>query len=74
MLKQKYLDGAEVVDAWRVFPRVYLAVFLFILWDVHLYLKEVLPAESALMYGSMVWGAVGVITGFYVSTGRKWLG
>jgi hypothetical protein len=74
MSKQTYLDVAEVIDAYRVFPRIYLGVFLFILWDVHIFLKTVLPPESAQMYGNMVWGAVGAMTGFYVATGRKWLG
>lgn len=74
MLKQNFLDVAEIVDAYRVFPRLYLIVFLYILWDVHNFLKTTIPPESAHLYGNMVWGAVGAMTGFYVATGRKWLG
>lgn len=74
MLKQNFLDVAEIVDAYRVFPRLYLIVFLYILWDVHSFLKTTIPPESAHLYGNMVWGAVGAMTGFYVATGRKWLG
>jgi len=74
MSKQTFLDVAEVIDAYRLFPRIYLSVFLFILWDVHIFLKLNLPPESAHLYGNMVWGAVGAMTGFYVATGRKWLG
>lgn len=71
-MKKAWLDAAEVVDAWRVFPRIYLGVFLFFLWDMHRWLTGVLPPDSAHIYGNMVWGAVGVITGFYTATGRKW--
>lgn len=74
MSKQKLLDVAEVIDAYRLFPRAYLSVFLYILWDMHGFLKGTLPPESAHLYGNMVWGAVGAMTGFYIATGRKWLG
>jgi len=69
-LKQRLLDSAEIIDAWRVFPRIFLAFFLFVLWDVHTWYQG--RAEYPDIYVNVVWGAVGVITGFYVQSGRKW--
>ena len=70
--KQWFLDAAEVIDAWRVFPRAYMVVYLFILWDVHGWYKA--NANYPDVYVNVVWGAVGVMTGFYVQSGRKWGG
>jgi len=70
--KQWFLDAAEVIDAWRVFPRAYMVVYLCILWDVHGWYKA--NASYPDVYVNVVWGAVGVMTGFYVQSGRKWGG
>ena len=70
--KQWWLDAAEVLDAWRVFPRGFMLIYIYILWDVHSWYK--LNAEYPDIYVNVVWGAVGVMTGFYVQSGRKWGG
>lgn len=71
MIKEKWLDAAEVVDAWRVFPRIFMGFFLIVLWDVHKWYQG--EANYPDVYVNIVWGAVGVITGFYVQSGRKWV-
>lgn len=70
--KQWWLDAAEVLDAWRVFPRGFMLIYIYILWDVHSWYK--LNAVYPDVYVNVVWGAVGVMTGFYVQSGRKWGG
>lgn len=70
--KQVFLDLAEILDAWRVFPRAYMVVYIYILWDVHTWYK--LNADYPDVYVNVVWGAIGVMTGFYVQSGRKWGG
>lgn len=70
MNKQHLLDLAEIIDAWRVFPRLFLTFFLYVLWDVHRWYQTI--AEFPDVYVNVVWGAVGVITGFYVKSGRQW--
>lgn len=70
--KQFWLDLAEVVDAWRVFPRIFLAIYLFFLWDVHLWYtleSDILLPDA---YAGLVWGAISYLTGFYLGSGRKW--
>ena len=76
--KQWWMDAAEVLDAWRVFPRSFMVVYIYILWDVHTWYKAYVLAHPSLgfpdVYVNVVWGAVGVMTGFYVQSGRKWGG
>lgn len=72
--KQWWLDAAEIVDAWRVFPRVFMLLYIWILYQVHLWYT--LQAQTAWpdVYANLVWGVCGVMTGFYVQSGRKWGG
>lgn len=69
-IKQRCMDAAEIVDAWRVFPRIFMGFFLYVLWDVHTWYQG--EATYPDVYVNVVWGAVGVITGFYVKSGRDW--
>lgn len=67
------LPVAEVIDAYRVFPRVFLGYYLFILLDAHAWythLPETDPTQTD--YMKWLWGAAGVITVFYFNSGRKW--
>lgn len=70
MTKKWFLSAAEVLDAWRVFPRGFMIIYILILWDVHSWYK--VHAMYPDVYVNVVWGAVGVMTGFYVQSGRKW--
>lgn len=72
-MKQHLLDVAETTDAWRVFPRLFVAMFYMVLVDTHtwyLLLDSRGPYEAA--YVTAVWGAVAAVTKFYVETGREW--
>jgi len=79
--KQKYLDIAEIVDAWRVIPRLMLAgYFWFYTWYIvhvtHWYFE--LPAtgipDTAFVTGTIT--ALGGMGTFfmnaYLQSGRKW--
>lgn len=69
--KQTFLDLAEILDAYRVFPRIYMGFFLFMVWDVHEWYKaEAGPYPE--WYTTVLWGAVGYITGVYTKSGRAW--
>ena len=72
MTKAELLSAAEVVDAWRIFPRVYLAVYLYFLWDVHTWYKGLQTAAYPDAYAALIWGAISALTGFYIGSGRKW--
>jgi len=70
--KQLLLDMAEVIDAWRVFPRTFLLIYIWFLWDVHnAYTHQAVPQWYA-AYASLVWGGLVAITKWYQESGRKW--
>lgn len=67
------LDIAETVDAWRLFPRAFLAMFYAILVDTHYwYLTLDVRGGYEAAYVTAVWGAVAAVTKFYVDSGRDW--
>jgi hypothetical protein len=67
--KRQLLDAAEVIDAWRVWPRFMLTMFLIFLWDVHEASKA---GDVSEWYASLVYGALAVLTKFYLDSGRVW--
>lgn len=69
-----WLVWAERVDAWRVFPRIYLTVYLYFLWDVHSWYKALPNVAYPDAYAALIWGALTGLTGFYIGSGRKWGG
>ena len=72
MNKQQWLDAAEVVDAWRVFPRMYNGVLLWLLVDMHIWYSSLPNAPYPQWYVLGVWGAIAAVNKFYVESGRKW--
>ena len=64
---------AELIDAFRVVPRLWLIGYGWMLvhvTDWFMVLTEPNTQQAALV--STVWGAGAMITAFYVQTGRKW--
>lgn len=70
--KQWWLDLAEVVDAWRVWPRIMLTVMLVFMWDVHEFYSGLDNPPFPQWYVTIAYGALSTLTGFYIATGRKW--
>ena len=72
-MKQWLLLGAETLDAYRVFPRIFLIVYLSIVYDSSVWYRMLeAPTNTQTDYMQWMWGAATAITGFYVATGRKW--
>lgn len=72
-MKQHLLDVAEITDAYRTFPRMFLCLFYTILVDTHYwYINLPDPSLYQSTYITAVWAAVAAVTKFYVDTGRKW--
>lgn len=81
--KQKWLDVAEVFDAFRIMPRMVLVTSLgfaawyiitITLWYMHLPVIE-RTAEVSGFAGltiPAVFGLAGTITNWYLKTGRNW--
>lgn len=70
--KQFLMNFAEVVDAWRLFPRLFMLIYLKILWDLHAWYMHLSTPAYPDFYVSAVWAAMTAITMFYVNSGRKW--
>ena len=70
--KQFWLDVAEIVDAWRVFPRGYMIMFAFFLWDLHTWYTALPDAKYADLYAGLVYGSLTALTAWYMGSGRKW--
>lgn len=71
--KEWALSGAEIADAWRVLPRIFMGIFLWLLVDAHFWYKSVdVPTETQQWYLNVLWVAVAGVTKFYLDSGRKW--
>lgn len=61
---QKGIDLAKVVDAWRIFPRIFISVYLFLLYESAMWFMS-LEAPTTDQFG-----LVSVI----ISAGAAWFG
>jgi hypothetical protein len=65
----KWVHLAKTVDAWRIFPRVFVTVYIVLLYDVvtwFMTLEEPNLEQSALV--SIVVGAMAAVFGIYAGT------
>lgn len=85
MNKQKWLDIAEVIDAWRIMPRVLVVTFMlftiFIVADTLEWYKTLPVTERQLEASGFAFGVITAVSGLltavikiYQSTGRRWSG
>ena len=69
------LRWAEVVDAYRVWPRGLITLYgLVALQVTHWFMALPDPSATQAAFVSTIWGASAVWFGVYVNTGRKWGG
>lgn len=67
------LQTAELIDALRVFPRVFVVGYGYMAWDMHQWVKS-LPDIST-QQGIYAGGIIGLcvpLVGWYFRTGRQW--
>lgn len=71
--KTRWLELAEVVDAFRLIPRTLMSVYIWFLVDIHFWFKALEePSTAQQLYANIVWGAFAILGGWYFNTGRKW--
>jgi len=64
---------AEVVDAYRVVPRVLVFGYGVMLYHVSVWFMALAdPTGSQAAFASTVFGAAAAVFGLYTGTGRKW--
>lgn len=73
--KNKYqglIDLAKAVDAWRIFPRLFLSVYIFLLYKTVIWYMN-LPSPSLEQSGliSIVVGAGAAWFGLYTGSSKK---
>lgn len=69
----KCLRHAEVLDAFRVVPRILICGYGWMLWRISewaMSLPDLSGGQSAFV--ATVWGASAGVFGLYVNTGRHW--
>ena len=66
---QNLIDLAKAIDSWRIFPRIFVSVYIVLLYKVVIWFME-LPEpnleQSALV--SIVVGAMAAVFGIYAGT------
>lgn len=69
---QKSIDFAEIMDAWRVFPRMFLGAYMYLLVRSAEWFMA-LPDPNTQQAGlvSVLLTAGSAFFGFYVNTGKK---
>lgn len=73
MNKSKWLDIAEVLDAHRVIPKLFMFAYGYLLYDTTMWYRGIPdPTNAQSLALSAVWGAAAIITAWYLNTGRKW--
>lgn len=72
-MKYIFLDIAEIVDAWRIFPRLYLFGYGALCWHLADWVmkKPDISATQA-TFATAIIGLAVPLTGWYMQTGRRW--
>ena len=69
---QKWVHLAKTVDAWRIFPRIFVTVYIVLLYDVvtwFITLQEPNVEQAGLV--SIVVGAMAAVFGIYAGTNKQ---
>jgi|TARA_R100000951_G_scaffold21997_1_gene18269 hypothetical protein len=69
---QKWVHLAKTVDAWRIFPRIFVTVYIVLLYDVvtwFMTLQEPNVEQAGLV--SIVVGAMAAVFGIYAGTNKQ---
>ena len=65
----KWIHLARTVDAWRIFPRIFVGVYIYLVYEVVLWfmtLEEPNLEQAGLV--SIIVGAMGAVFGIYAGT------
>lgn len=62
----------ESVNAWRIIPRICLALYGYICWDVWSWFKLLEnPSTQQVAFATTIWGAAAIWFNFYVNSGKN---
>lgn len=67
------LSFAESADALRTFPRIFLGCYAYLCWDLSRWFMALkVPTAEQTAFVTAVIGLAVPLTGWYMSTGRRW--
>ncbi len=71
--RTRLLFGAELIDAYRVVPRICLLAYGFISWEIATwFFKLEVPTTEQTAFVSTFSLTVSAVIGLYQNSGRKW--
>ena len=71
--KQFWLDVAEVLDAYRIFPRTFVMAYGGLAFVMHQWYTAIdYPTTEQTAYATSIIGLCVPLVGWYMGTGRKW--
>lgn len=71
--KMVMLNGAEIIDAYRVVPRSILVAYAILVWIVVTWFMELpTPTTQQAALVTTVTGLIAAVVGLYQNSGRKW--
>jgi hypothetical protein len=71
--KIRLLDLAETTDAWRLFPRLIIAAYGWLCWDLSRWFMSLkAPTSEQMAFVTVILGLATPLIGLYLQTGRKW--
>lgn len=71
--KKKLLDMAELLDAYRLVPRILVGAYGFMVYKTVIWFMALAePSTQQVTFISTVVGAAAVVIGMYTNSGRKW--
>jgi len=72
MRKQTFLNIAQVLDAFRIIPRILVTLYCVLLYNTTEWFTLLVdPTQTQAFFISILWGAGAAIFGLYVSSGNK---
>ena len=72
-MKRWFLDAAEITDAWRIFPRLFLTGYGLLCWELAKWVMakaDISASQSA--FATAIIGLAVPLTAFYMQSGRRW--
>lgn len=73
-MKQRFLDFAEVIDAHRVFPKLFMLGYFVLVWKVGAWFMGLeKPSAEQSAFVTIITSAFAPMCNWYFQSGRKWV-
>ena len=66
--------GAELLDAYRIIPRLIMIGYGYMCWDVYQWAIAHPELETGKWLVGAIFGVAGIVSSAYMNSGKKWGG